>query len=45
MGEDGVKAAFSRGNGDVAVVEGVMGLLDGKGMDSRFSTAHVAKKL
>ncbi|GAA0122464.1 cobyrinate a,c-diamide synthase [Clostridium faecium] len=45
MGEDGVKAAFSRGNGDVAVVEGVMGLLDGKGMDSRFSTAHVAKTL
>ncbi|WP_291578705.1 cobyrinate a,c-diamide synthase [Clostridium sp. UBA6640] len=45
MGEDGVKAAFSRGHGDMAVIEGVMGLFDGKGIDSRFSTAHVAKTL
>lgn len=45
MGEEGVKAAFSRGNGDLAVVEGVMGLLDGKGIDSKYSTAHVAKTL
>ncbi|WP_454054235.1 cobyrinate a,c-diamide synthase [Clostridium sp. Marseille-Q7071] len=45
MGEEGVKAAFSRGYGDMAVIEGVMGLFDGKGIDSRFSTAHVAKTL
>ncbi|WP_461615162.1 cobyrinate a,c-diamide synthase [Clostridium sp. Marseille-QA1073] len=45
MGEAGVKAAFSRGYGDMAVIEGVMGLFDGKGIDSRFSTAHVAKTL
>lgn len=45
MGEEGVKAAFSRGDGDMAVIEGVMGLFDGKEIDSRFSTAHVAKTL
>ncbi len=45
MGEEGIKAAFSRGYGDMAVIEGVMGLFDGKGIDSRFSTAHVAKTL
>lgn len=45
MGEQGVKSAFSRGNGDVAVVEGVMGIFDGKGIDSKYSTAHVAEVL
>ncbi|NEU05165.1 cobyrinate a,c-diamide synthase [Clostridium senegalense] len=45
MGEEGVKASFSRGTGDVAIVEGVMGLYDGKGINSEFSTAHVAKVL
>ncbi len=34
MGEDGVKASYSRGTGDLAVVEGVMGLYDGKGIDT-----------
>lgn len=45
MGEEGVKASFSRGCGDYAVVEGVMGLYDGKGIDSTYSTAHVSKIL
>lgn len=45
MGEGGVKASYSRGKGDLGVVEGVMGLYDGKGIDSKYSTAHVAKTL
>ncbi|KAJ50343.1 cobyrinic acid a,c-diamide synthase [Clostridium tetanomorphum] len=45
MGEEGVKASYSRGEGDLGVVEGVMGLYDGKGIDSTYSTAHVAKIL
>lgn len=45
MGEEGIKASFSRGKGDYAVVEGVMGLYDGKGIDEKYSTYHVAKEL
>lgn len=45
MGEDGVKAAYSRGEGDYGVVEGVMGLYDGIGITSEYSTASVAKLL
>lgn len=45
MEEEGVKASYSRGKGDLGVVEGVMGLYDGKGIDSKYSTAHVAKTL
>jgi len=45
MGEDGVKASFSRGSGDYGVVEGVMGLYDGKDISTKYSTAHVAKLL
>lgn len=45
MGEEGVKASFSRGTGDFGVVEGVMGLYDGKGIDTECSTAHIARTL
>ena len=45
MGEAGVKASFSRGCGDLAVVEGVMGLYDGKGIGTEYSTYHVSKVL
>ena len=45
MGEDGVKASFSRGIGDLGIVEGVMGLYDGKGITSEYSTAQVAETL
>jgi cobyrinic acid a,c-diamide synthase len=50
MGEEGVKASFTRGINDLGekqlgVIEGVMGLYDGKGITSEFSTAHVAKTL
>jgi len=45
MGEAGVKASFSRGIGDVGIVEGVMGLYDGKGISTEYSTAYVAKVL
>lgn len=42
MGEEGVRAGFSRGAGDIAVVEGVMGFYDGMGIGTEGSTAHVA---
>ena len=45
MGEEGVKASFSRGKGDFGIVEGVMGLYDGKGIGTEYSTAHVARVL
>ncbi|MGH4123074.1 MAG: cobyrinate a,c-diamide synthase [Clostridium sp.] len=45
MGEAGVKASFSRGDGDLGVVEGVMGLYDGKGIDTFNSTYHISKVL
>ncbi|MCY6372175.1 cobyrinate a,c-diamide synthase [Clostridium ganghwense] len=45
MGEKGAKASFSRGKGDLGIVEGVMGLYDGKGITSEYSTAHLAATL
>ena len=43
MGEQGVKASFSRGRGDIAVIEGVMGFYDGMGLGTHCSTAHIAR--
>ena len=45
MGEDGVRASFSRGNGDLGVIEGVMGLYDGKGITEEGSSYSVSKIL
>ncbi|MEG1482277.1 cobyrinate a,c-diamide synthase [Clostridium sp.] len=45
MGEEGVRASFSRGYGDLAIVEGVMGLYDGKGITDECSTYSVSKTL
>jgi cobyrinic acid a,c-diamide synthase len=45
MGEEGVKASFSKGKGDIGIVEGVMGLYDGLGYDSKYSTYHLSQVL
>ncbi|MGN0143584.1 MAG: cobyrinate a,c-diamide synthase [Clostridium sp.] len=45
MGEDGVKYSFIKGNGDVGIIEGVMGLYDGIGAGENASTYHVSKIL
>lgn len=45
MGEDGVKAGFSRGKGDIAVIEGAMGLYDGMGITEEGSTYSISKTL
>ncbi len=43
MGEEGVRASFSRAKGDMAIIEGVMGFYDGMGTSTHCSTAHVAR--
>ena len=50
MGEEGVKASFTRGiksssDKSLGIIEGVMGLYDGRGVTTEFSTAHLAKTL
>ncbi|GKU26299.1 cobyrinate a,c-diamide synthase [Clostridium folliculivorans] len=45
MGDKGVKASFSRGVGEYGIIEGVMGLYDGKGITYEYSTAHLAEVL
>lgn len=45
MGEEGIKASFSKGEGDIGIIEGAMGLYDGLGFDSKYSTYHVSEVL
>lgn len=45
MGEDGVKASFSRGSGDFGIIEGVMGLYDGVGITEKGSTYNISNML
>ncbi|MEG1870646.1 MAG: cobyrinate a,c-diamide synthase [Peptostreptococcaceae bacterium] len=45
MGEDGVKASFSRGSGDFGIIEGVMGLYDGVGVTEKGSTYNISNML
>lgn len=45
MGEDGVKTSFSKGEGDIGIVEGAMGLYDGLGYDSKCSTYDLSRVL
>lgn len=45
MGEEGVKEAYTKGNGDIGIIEGVMGLYDGLGLNTQYSTYHISKIL
>lgn len=47
LGDDGVREMFARSapGADISIIEGVMGLYDGRGAGSEGSTAHVAKIL
>ena len=45
MGEDGVIRNYLEGKGDVGVIEGVMGLYDGIGIDDKASTYEISKLL
>lgn len=45
MGEDGVKYSYLKGNGDVGIIEGVMGLYDGIGVSEKSSTFDISRIL
>jgi cobyrinic acid a,c-diamide synthase len=45
MGEEGVIRNYLEGEGDVGVIEGVMGLYDGIGIDDKASTYEISKLL
>lgn len=45
MGTDGINYSYSKGKSDLGVIEGVMGLYDGKGISTFASTYHVSKEL
>lgn len=44
-GEEGVRAVFSRGIGELGVIEGAMGLYDGKGITEEGSAYSISKLL
>ncbi|MBN1056273.1 cobyrinate a,c-diamide synthase [Clostridium botulinum] len=45
MGKDGVKRSYFKGNGDVGIIEGAMGLYDGVGATTQSSTYDISKNL
>lgn len=45
MGEDGLIESYLRGKGDIGIIEGMMGLYDGKGTDEEFSTYYISEQL
>ena len=45
MGEGGIKYSYTRGIGDIGVIEGVMGLYDGVGISEKASTYDVSRIL
>lgn len=45
MGEEGIIKSYSKGSGDVGIIEGVMGLYDGIGAAEKASTYEVSKLL
>lgn len=45
MGEEGVKYSYSKGSGDIGIIEGVMGLYDGMGAGEECSTYEISKVL
>jgi cobyrinic acid a,c-diamide synthase len=45
MGEEGIKTSLLKGEGDIGIIEGVMGLYDGLGYDSKYSTFHLSQVL
>lgn len=45
MGEEGVLSSFNKGEGDMGIIEGVMGLYDGIGITTDNSTYHISKLL
>lgn len=45
MGEDGVKYSYLRGNGNVGIIEGAMGLYDGIGASEKASAYDISRLL
>lgn len=45
MGKNGVLESYERGEGDLSIIEGVMGFYDGKGIDTDYSTYDVSELL
>lgn len=45
MGKDSVQDIYSKGESDFGVIEGVMGLYDGKGIDTKCSTYAISNTL